>query len=678
MIIEKIVLKNYRCYKNSIIETTETNLNLDKPGIVLFTGDNSVGKTTLFNAIGWALYSRETQTILNHIPSTLSIPSVNSFDNTGSSTVQVELHIKDIGSISKLTLTRIAKFNKNQVDPLESEVILHLKYNDENEDSYLSSLSQRETVQSLIKQLFPRDMASFHLFDGEFLQLTYTNKGDTIVKGIRNMFKIFRIEDLREASREVEVKYQKERVKYTDNAKIQSKINEENNLISQRDEITREIDELKVEIRKIKDQNKEIDDKLETLGNVDDIKNKMDRLKEIDKEIQDKTKAIRETVHDKIKLILKNAYLINSEEIFSSVSKTAEKLIERGKLPPEIKDTFVKDLMEKGTCICGNPLIKGTTHWETMEHLLKEIAGSSDMEVLQDVYYSIEISKSNINTIRNKVIQENLNYDKYNSEKDSLNIKRNNLMGDLQGFESYEDTVSNYQNLRKQRDRNLESNNTFSRRQGTLESELSNINEKINNLRDDIHKFKEKSDRFQLYESYYKKAQKLHQIFASIVENIISEIAERYQKEVNQMIKKIPLLSQFTVNISVSKEDPGKMDFEFLQNGDKKIYMAGGQNQLMGILLIAAFTKVIRESKSEDITAPFVVIDNPVSTLSKDNMLLFGKILNELFDGIHLILFTKNTDYKDIINGAVENISRFYRLSKNEADGSTLINRGEI
>ncbi len=112
MIVEKIILKNYRCYKSQVIEATKLNLDTNNPGITLFTGDNSVGKTTIFNALGWALYGRETQSILRREPSTLPIPSTSSFDDGGTSEVKVELHMRNTGTINKIVLTRTATFKK--------------------------------------------------------------------------------------------------------------------------------------------------------------------------------------------------------------------------------------------------------------------------------------------------------------------------------------------------------------------------------------------------------------------------------------------------------------------------------------------------------------------------------------------------------------------------------------
>ena len=673
LIIEKIILKNYRCYKDITIDTTKENLDLGNPGIALFTGDNAVGKTSLFNAIGWALYSRETQAILRRDPSTLPIPYSSSFDENGSSEVRVELHMKDMGSIKKGVLTRTATFKRNVATPIAQELTLFLEYNDNVDPNYLSSKNNNDTVQRFLKQYFPSDMAQFHLFDGEFLQFTYTNKGENIVTGIRNMFRIHRIEELRDAAKEVEEKYGKDRSKFTDNAKIQVKIEEQASWEEKKREIIKKTLEMNEEIKKNSDRNVIIDDELEKLGNVEAIKDKVDRVTKLDGKIKENSESMNKAVNTKISLILKNAYIINSKDNFNNVLKVVNELTERGKLPPEIKDTFVKDLMQRGLCICGTPLTYGDVHWGAMQKLLEEIAGSSDKEVLQDMYYSMRNAISNIETIKEHVYQENSNYNRLRKENNDLEEERSKLMEELQGVTSQEEIVNRYSVLKDERGKNRDSINHLNVVIGKFESEKKRAEEKIEEIGGEIEKFQEKNNTFKLYESYYKKAQKLRMIFSNIIENIISEIAERYQNEVNKMIKAIPLLSQFTVKISVSQSDYGKMDFEFLQDGNKKFYMAGGQNQLMGILLIAAFTKVIKQSKSEDISAPFVVIDNPVSTLSKDNIILFGKSVSDLFDGIHLILFTKNTDYGDIINGAPDNISRFYKLGKNQTDGSTII-----
>ncbi|MCL4325844.1 MAG: AAA family ATPase [Candidatus Thermoplasmatota archaeon] len=676
MIIKKIILKNYRCYKDQVIEATKLNLDTtDNPGITLFTGDNSVGKTTIFNALGWVLYGKETQAILRRDPSTLPIPSTSSFDKDDSSEVKVELHMRDTGSVKEIILARTAIFKKGMMEPIDSEVTLFLTYSD-NTDNYLSSRTDRDAVDRFLRQLFPSDIAPFHLFDGEFLESTYTNRGENIVKGIRDMFRIFRIEELREAAKEIEESYGRSRSKYTNNTKIKTCIEDQTRYEHNRDEISERLENLKTEIKSLEKVNSDLTEGIEKLGNVEAIKEKSERLKQIEEDIKAIENSVKDATKKKIQLILKNAYLLNSEDVFEEVSKIVGKLTERGKLPPEIKDTFVKDLLERKACICGTPLMVGSKSRNTLENLLKEIAGSSDMEVLQDMYYLGKTSIADIKTIRNQVEAENKNYVSYTNQKEPKEMERSKLTEELLGESSYEKIVSTYLELKQMRTSNETEIRNKILTQGNLEKNLQDEIDKISKIEKDIERFQEKDKEFQLYESYYQRVKKLHSIFSDLVGNIISEVAERYGKKVNEMIKMIPLLSRFTVKISVSATDDGKMDFEFLQDGNRKFYMAGGQNQLMGILLIAAFTKVMRESWPKDISAPFVVIDNPVSTLSQENIVLFGKILNDLFGGVHLILFIKNTDYDKILEGAGENISRFYKLSKGQNDDTTIV--GEV
>ena len=672
MIIEKFSLKNYRCYKDQTIETTKLDLDTESPGIVLFTGDNSVGKTTIFNAMGWVLYGKETQEIMGREPSTLPLPSDSLFDENGSCEVKVELHIRDIGSIKKAIITRRAVYKRNFIDPVDHEITLHLRYKD-NSDTLLSSKSNRDQVSRFIRQVFPDQMASFHLFDGEFLEYTYTNKGENIVSGIRNMFRIFSIEELKNATKEIEAKYGKDRTKYTSNSKIQEMIEEQNLWEGEKERISKELEKLQGEIKELKDRREELNTQIEKLGNVEAIKEKSDKLNLIEDDIKLIEANIRKSTDKKRKLILKNAYLLNSKDIFDRVSHTLEKLIEKGKLPPEIKDTFVTDLLDRGTCICGTPLTEGGEPRITIEHLLKEIAGSSEREVLLDMYYSVQNSINNIRTIKEQVELENSNFTSYSRQKSEKETERVKIAEALEGYTSYENLVGKYFELKQLRANCETSITEKSTEQGTLGTNYTAAEEMVITIGKEMEKSQERSQKFKLYESYYQKAKNMNLIFSNLIGYIISEIAERYEKKVNEMIKVIPLLSEFTVKISVSEMDMGKMDFEFLQNGSHKFYMAGGQNQLMGILLIAAFTKVMRESRSEDISAPFVVIDNPVSTLSQDNITLFGKILSDLFSGIHLILFTKNTDYGKILIGAGKDISRFYKLFKAQNDPFTTI-----
>jgi DNA sulfur modification protein DndD len=671
ILIERIVLKNYRCYKDAEINFLESNINLDSPGITLFTGDNTVGKTTIFNAIGWILYGRETQSMLKRQEQTLPIASTSSFKDSNSSEVKAELHIAEIGEIKKAIITRTAKFNKQSTDPFDTELTFILRYKDGTE-KLLSSITDRGAVAYLLKQLFPSEIAAFHLFDGEFLELTYTNKGGNIEAGIKNLFRIRRIEELREQSKELREWYGKERSKYTQNSVLQEKMKLQIETQKKLDQVSDEINEIGEYIIELDKEIESTKSTLESLGDMDSIKEKKDHLSRVETEIKQLESRKRTETDERRKLIFKNAYKLNGYGIYEKVSNLLSEYTEKGKIPPEIKDKFVNDLLKRGRCICGADLSQENSYKHTVEELLREISGSSEREVLLDIYYASGNTVERIKSLKNEIGAKEKTIQEIGRSLSKYNVERSELMEYLKENSSYDELIDQFITLKDNERRCDDQKGRLDSALRIKKTEHWELDSQISGLRRDISRLAERNERYKEYSGYYEKAELLTNIFNSIVKNILSEIAKRYDEKVNELIKLVPILSNFKVEIGIA--ETGKMTFKFLQDGNQQFYMAGGQNQLMGILLIAAFTKVMRKNTSEDISAPFVVIDNPVSTLSRENIALFGKILGDLFDGVHLILFTKNTDYEEILKGGHDKIRKFYKLNKNKDSENTEIN----
>ena len=580
------------------------------------------------------------------------------------------LHICEIGEIKKAILTRKCRFNKQQNEPFDSEVTLILKYTN-GDERIISSKSDRVAVARILKQLFPTEIAAFHLFDGEFLELTYTNKGGNIEAGIRNLFRIMNIEELSKQSKELGERYGKERKKYTDNNELQKKIDDLDKKTQYKNSISKEIEEFSKKIEEVNSNIEDTKSQIESMGNISVLKERFDRLKALENSIKENERKKKDVVENKNKSILKNAYKFIASDVYKEVSKSLGDYTEKGKIPPEIKDKFVSDLLKRGKCICGSDLSQGNDFRHTVEKLLEEISGSSEKEVLLDLYYATGHTVEVIESLKSEIDAKDETIREFNNRINGDNVSKRELMSELQDIVSFEALMEKFTTLKENEIRYGNTKRECELNKNNKQKQLDSIDSDIRKLKQDIDKINERNSMYRQYNEYYERANLLTNIFNSIIKNIFTEIAARYEEKINELIKLIPILSKFEVKIGISETN--KMTFKFLQAGDQRFYMAGGQNQLMGILLIAAFTKVLRKSAYWDISSPFVVIDNPVSTLSSENIALFGRVLGDLFEGVHLILFTKDTDYEKILEGASGNVTKFYWLSKGDISENTEI-----
>lgn len=80
-------------------------------------------------------------------------------------------------------------------------------------------------------------------------------------------------------------------------------------------------------------------------------------------------------------LVSRSGFMAFTEALGLKVAERFEDLEERGELPAPVKEPFVRELLDRGICICGSPLTEGSPHRHELEEFLRT-AGSPELEAL--------------------------------------------------------------------------------------------------------------------------------------------------------------------------------------------------------------------------------------------------------------------------------------------------------
>ena len=78
---------------------------------------------------------------------------------------------------------------------------------------------------------------------------------------------------------------------------------------------------------------------------------------------------------------------------------------------------------------------------------------------------------------------------------------------------------------------------------------------------------------------------------------------------------------------------------------DDAVYISEGQNQIISIALIAAYTSILRNFGNGITEAPFIVMDHPFSDLSLPRKEELLKSFRTLFDRTKVIILTPAGDF---------------------------------
>ena len=361
----KLKIKNFRQYVSADIEFG------NKPGklFTILRGNNGTGKTNIMNAITWCLYGKE-----KHLDADQSsLPTVNkkSLKNTKKDktvSMRVELGLRneqgyEISIIRELSLYNTGvTYNDEQTrikHDRKAGVLIPANYTPSVQKHYHwfnpdeGGWKSTEYLDSKITNLLPEDLSDYFLFDGEKLE-GFFETDTNVERGIEDVSDIKIVKNAIFGLKNLE----KEKMKQQKDPRLR----QYQDLV---DDVKQEIKELsdKAKILTVKRDEKqkrvdEIDSQLQKSGG--DISEFSKQAASVRKDIKREESVYRDR-ESKIKdHVLKHAA---DAQTYSAIRTTLQIIKEGGKagmLPPEVSDTFLKKLLDRNYCICGNDISDGT------------------------------------------------------------------------------------------------------------------------------------------------------------------------------------------------------------------------------------------------------------------------------------------------------------------------------
>ena len=358
MLIKSIKMENFRQYENSeLIFSTDPEKN-----ITLVMGDNGTGKTTLAQAFLWCLYGQtdfEIKEVLNRkVRDTL--PSQG-----GKATACVELVVnyKDID----YTISRTQEFTKAVSKVSSGNDVLRITYKDKGN---LKSINETERY-LLIKEMLPKELSRFFFFDGERIRAM----SDDINHGRSKDFKeavtgLVGLNSIHNAIMHLEkvCEFYKSKIDESGDQEVQAlnrKANENNDKILS---IQARLDELTPLIADYVDENNELKNMIMQATPEILLKNKYNEL--IEKK-QKREARRNKIIKDIFSSFSKNLYDFAAKEIILQAMPEINAIKESTQnIPKGIDRPALMNLLERGTCVCGEPLKMGDFHYQTIINLL--------------------------------------------------------------------------------------------------------------------------------------------------------------------------------------------------------------------------------------------------------------------------------------------------------------------
>jgi DNA sulfur modification protein DndD len=383
--IESISIENFRLLKKMDITLSQDS---EKP-ITIIEGNNSLGKTTLMNAIYWCLYGRE-PFFLNE---GLGKPRINQkvlndteVGNKAKASVKVSFsdYKKTTHMVTRELVCRrqnegtIKVENKKAGGQLDSgfvidEYITVEVLKDDGNWKVVDDLNQSVTE---INRILPEDIAEFTLFNGEKLDSFFREKDQTNIRtGIERVSGISITKKSIDHWDKMEKLYKKKVRSTATGAGIQDHVRVRDEM---EEKLQSHIEEQNLEEQK----KKELEPKQREIMNI--LRNHpLELLKNLESERSSYTN-LRKTLRDnkdrihqgRVQYMKENFSPILLNKVLLDTSEVIHEAEEMGQIPPAVNLSLLREKIEEGFCICGTDLNKDTAAKGKLNSLLEEVKHS--------------------------------------------------------------------------------------------------------------------------------------------------------------------------------------------------------------------------------------------------------------------------------------------------------------
>lgn len=635
MIIKRLKLKNFRSYKDEEIEFPK--------GVILFEGDIGSGKSSLLYAIEFALFG-------------LGEMRGETLMRIGENNCSVELEFE--ANKKNYVVFRSLSRKGDSISQDEGYIIIDGRKirlsSTEQRAKILEILNFRESIRTRSSSFIYR----YAIFtpQEEMKEILRMKTEDRL----QTLRKVFGIEDYKIAKDNAKIVYDEIRNMISF---IDGEIRNLDELIKEREEKERSINEISFKINSLKNDKEKLEKELrdinEKLENFEKLIIEINKLYGeiplLEKSVRENRKIVYELIEENKNLENQNNLLKNEKEniIFEKVDKDERELIEkireiilaREKKIAEESELRLhmknfENIIEKGICpTCSRPITFGEFDKKLneiknrLEDLRKEIEKSRlEEKELNEVLDKVRKFKENIRRLEEieRKLDENLKRIERNKEKiDKIEKEIENIEIELEEKKKrYEENKHISEEFYKTKERKKELEDFVSRlnyRISSLEGELKTIRE----VRDKIEReIEDKMKKKKMKEELEEKMIFLRDYFIPSLENIEIVVLKEINHEFNEIFRKYfyilvenDIVAKIDENFSpIIEQDGYEIDIDSLSGGEKTSVALAYR------VALNLMVKKVCTSMKENL----MILDEPTDGFSKEQIFKLRDIFNEL------------------------------------------------
>jgi DNA sulfur modification protein DndD len=673
MKLKKLEITNFRQFYGTVKLDFST---CPRKNVTVIHGANASGKTALLNAFRWCLYGKI------DLPSPDKVVSnrlVVESDNTKPITVSIAIEFDHDDEIYRLERKRkYRKFDDLKIDPTGPSELTLSKIGGKDKQSEIV-----ENPQDRIRQILPEDIQPYFFFDGEDIS-SLANAEDKIKDGIRNLMSITQIE---RGIKHLESCVQRFRKEYSNHSGTEAQ-----NLDSQIAGIENDLQELNITEsntqKKINSLQKEKQLISERQKKLEPAKGYQIEREELELKEHNLDNELIENQTKQKRLIRSHGPLPFLRKAMTDIDDLIEDKRIKGDLPTGAKENFVKDLLNRGICLCERELPENSPERKAVQNFLLKKAGSAEVENrIQTLSGQIKDVNGEINDLNEGLKGLLERKHKILEEKYVISLRLSEITSELLGKDDVTE-IAGLENRRNEIERDIR---TADQELGSIRAKRENwLKEKADYERALMH-FSDKAQRADLAKQRFQYCEEAKNILSDIYNILIEEVRKIVAERINGVLHRVTG-NDFHVELTT---DFRLLTLQKIGDVSGEIAKSTGQNQITSLAFIGALVDILRENygrekskKGETILRGGeypIVMDSPFGSL--DNV--YGPRIASMASKLspQVVVMVSGKQWLGGISEALSpNIGKQYVLIKNKPnptkedifEGKVVLNNTEI
>lgn len=642
----EVVISNFRQYggENKIVISTDPDKNF-----TIVRGVNGAGKSNFMNAVLWCMYGdgilkayskyAKGRTILNE-------DCENKISEDGSAKVSVATYWgeKDIS----LKLERVQTYVKS----------IGKVYREGEEKFTVSNIMpdgwKNEVFPELIvdTKLIPKELVGFFFFDGEKMDEYFRDTS----KVKSNVEKISQIDVLASAIATSDHVIKKFDLDIRKQAPIgvSNLLGEQSEQREIQEKCRKDRTEIEAQIKVKKERLDEIRSLI--LNNSPELIRQLEKEREgISGRIEKLSRESEQCRKETKDLIFTHVSTVFAQSALKSALKIINTETERGALPPNVKDTFLRELLDKGVCICGRDLKGDTEHRELVEKMMNSIVSS---EIASDAADGKYIVSSLLNDIGfeedyTRLVKKQKELKK---QRESEGAAIEAISQKLKEFDK--DYIISLDNERLGLERE---HGQLSVRQGSIGKGYAIAGQELERIGKLLAESEGKDNKRQKAEKVKEYAKQLRDAMENVREKIVGDVRAQLEEETKRYFFNMIWKKEAFSNVQII-DDGSEYKISVKSNLNKECLgdLSAGERQVLAL----AFTAALYHVSGYNVP---VIIDTPLGRISDEPSENIAGSLPSYLSDTQVVMLVTDKEYSDAVRKKLSShIGKEYSLEYDE------------